>query len=139
MVWRYDRIRKPSTTSRAMVIGVTRENTAAAPSPPITRTRRISSVAYAHDDKLSDANTANAVGLPSVSCSKRSLCNGGPSRRRLIRYPVDSASVKLCPVDVGTIGGGEGGPTGSRSVSGRPVTSTVRVNSAVRDGHQDHH
>ena len=34
-----------------------------------TRTRRISSVAYADDERLSDAKTASAVGLPRRSCS----------------------------------------------------------------------
>jgi hypothetical protein len=43
MVWRYDRIRNPSTTSSATVTGVTNEN-AARPTTGI-RTRRISSVA----------------------------------------------------------------------------------------------
>src|SRR3954452_2265944 len=85
MVCRYDRIRKPSTTSTAKVIGVTSEN-AASPTNGI-RTRRISSVAYAHEERLSDAKTASAVGLPSVSCSSRSLCNGGPSTFFLTPYP----------------------------------------------------
>src|SRR5712691_2862176 len=36
-----------------------------------TRTLRISSVAYAEEDRLSEANTASAVGLPSRSCARR--------------------------------------------------------------------
>ena len=65
------------------MIGVTSEN-AASPMTG-TSTTRISSDAYAHDEMQSDANTASAVGLPSVSCSNRSLCNGGPSSFVFIR------------------------------------------------------
>ena len=59
------------------MIGTTSEN-AATPTTG-TRTRRISSVAYADDERLSQANTASAVGLPSRSCSSCSVCSGGPS------------------------------------------------------------
>ena len=59
------------------MIGVMSEN-AARPMTG-TSTTRISSDAYAHDEMQSEANTASAVGLPSVSCSNRSLCSGGPS------------------------------------------------------------
>ncbi len=64
--------------------GTTSENAAT----PIagTRTRRISSVAYADDDRLSDANTASAVGFPRRWCSSASVCSGGPRSRRLRRY-----------------------------------------------------
>ena len=66
-----------------MVIGVTSEKAA---SPMIGKsTRRISSEAYAHDEMQSLANTASAVGLPSVSCSRRSLCSGWPSSLVFIR------------------------------------------------------
>ena len=63
----------------ATVRGTTSEKAAM----PITgiRTRRISSVAYADDERLSDAKTARAVGLPSRSWARRSLCSGGPRRR----------------------------------------------------------
>ena len=50
-----------------------------------TRTRRISSVAYADDDRLSDANTANAVGLPRRSWGSWAVESGGPSSRFLMR------------------------------------------------------
>ena len=83
MVWRYDRMSTASTASIATVMGTTSEN-AAIPTAG-TRTRRISSVAYAEDDRLSDAKTASAVGLPSRSSSSCSLCNGAPSSRRLSR------------------------------------------------------
>src|SRR5438445_3638429 len=55
----------------AVVIGTTNAN---APMP-ITgmRTRKISSVAYAEDERLSEANTASAVGLPKRSCSSCSV------------------------------------------------------------------
>ena len=67
----------------ATVIGNTNEN---ATSPATgSRTCRISSVAYADDDRLSEANTANAVGLPRRWCSSSSLCRGAPSTRRLSR------------------------------------------------------
>ena len=79
IVCRYERIKKNKTTSNAVVIGTTSAN---APMPTIgTRTRSISSVAYADDERLSDANTASAVGLPSLSCSSSSVWSGGPSSR----------------------------------------------------------
>ncbi len=67
----------------ATVMGTTRAN-AARPTAG-TRTRRISSVAYADDDRLSEANTASAVGFPSRSSSSWSVCSGGPSSRRFTR------------------------------------------------------
>ena len=47
--------------------------------------RRISSVAYADDDRLSEANTASAVGLPSRWWSRASVESGGPSSRFFTR------------------------------------------------------
>ena len=67
----------------ATVIGTTNEN-AAMPTAG-TRTRRISSVAYADDERLSDANTASAVGLPRRSCASCAVASGGPSRRFFTR------------------------------------------------------
>ena len=65
---------------------VTGSTSAKAASPKYgTRTCRISSVAYADDDRLSLANTASAVGLPSRSCSSCSECIGLPSSLRLTR------------------------------------------------------
>ena len=66
-----------------MVIGITSAN-AATPTYG-TRCVRISSVPYATDDRLSDANTASAVGLPSRSWASASVLSGGPSSRFLIR------------------------------------------------------
>ena len=83
IVCRYDRIRNASTTSSAIVIGTTSAN-AATPIAGMS-TRRISSVAYADDDRLSDANTASAVGLPSRSCASCSVASGRPSSRFLSR------------------------------------------------------
>src|SRR5712691_7568937 len=71
IVWRYERIKKPRTTSNATVTGTTNEN-AATPTTG-TRTLRISSVAYADDDRLSEANTANAVGFPRRSWASRDV------------------------------------------------------------------
>src|ERR1700738_3165714 len=84
MVWRYERIRNANTISSAPVTGTTSENAAI----PITgtRTRKISSVAYAADDKLSDANTASAVGLPRRWSSSVSVDSGGRSSRFFSRY-----------------------------------------------------
>src|SRR5438477_615617 len=65
----------------ATVMGRTKAN-AATPTAG-TRTRRISSVAYADDDRLSLAKTASAVGLPSRSCTRRSVASGSPISRRL--------------------------------------------------------
>src|SRR3954468_361318 len=50
-------------------------------------TRRISSVAYATDDMLSELKTASAVGLPSRSCSSRDVASGRPRRTRLTAEP----------------------------------------------------
>ena len=48
-----------------------------------SKTRRISSVAYATDDMLSELKTASAVGFPSRSCSSLDVARGRPSRTRL--------------------------------------------------------
>ena len=71
------------TASIATVMGTTREN-AATPTAG-TRTRRISSVAYAVDEMASDESTASAVFLESRSCSRRSLARGRPNRSVLMR------------------------------------------------------
>ena len=72
IVWRYDRIRKPSThEQRDRDRHDERERGDADRRAPATR--RISSVAYADDDRLSDANTASAVGLPRRWWSSRSV------------------------------------------------------------------
>ena len=63
------------------MIGMTRAN-AAAPTAG-TVTFRISSVAYAEEERLSDAKTASAVGLPSRSCARRDVGRGGPRINRL--------------------------------------------------------
>jgi hypothetical protein len=88
IVSRYDRIRNPNTTHMAIVMGITREN-AMAPATG-SSTWRISSVAYADDDRLSEAKTASAVGLPRRWCSSSSLCSGAPRSRRLRRYEIES-------------------------------------------------
>ena len=95
-------MRKASTTSIATVIGTTSEN-AAMPTAG-TSTRRISSVAYAEDERLSDANTASAVGRPKRSCSSSSVRSGGPSSFRFSRYPLPSvgSSTDATGVEVGT-------------------------------------
>src|SRR5215211_5330296 len=78
----------PSTATIASVIGTTSENAA---TPTIgTSTRRISSVAYADDERLSDANTASAVGFPRRSCSRSSVGSAGPRSLRLTRKPRSS-------------------------------------------------
>ena len=66
-----------------IVTGIT---SAKAATPTIgTPTFRISSVAYATEDRLSEANTASAVGLPSRSCSSCFVESGGPSSTRFRR------------------------------------------------------
>src|ERR1700704_5545966 len=74
-----------------MVTGTTSEK-AATPMTG-TRTRRITSVAYAEDDRLSEANTARAVGLPSRSWASSSVCKGAPRSRFFNRYLVLSGTV----------------------------------------------
>src|SRR5205823_567177 len=85
IVSRYDKIRNASTTSMAMVIGTTSENAAT----PMAGTRmcRISSVAYAEDDRLSEAKTARAVGRPNRSWMRAEVCSGLPRRTFLSRNP----------------------------------------------------
>ena len=67
----------------AIVMGITSIN-AMMPTAG-TRIRRISSVAYATEDMLSEENTASAVGLPSRSCSRRAVAMGLPSSSLLRR------------------------------------------------------
>jgi len=50
----------------------------------LTRTFRISSVAYADEERLSLAKTASAVGFPSRSWTSRSVDRGVPTRTRLM-------------------------------------------------------
>src|SRR5262249_44998508 len=83
------------------------------------RTRRISSVAYADDERLSDAKTARAVGLPSRSCSSASVWSGGPRSLHLSRYPSESAGTAT----PGT--GAYAGPCGDAAGAPRPVSSVV--------------
>src|SRR5438309_1458879 len=59
----------------------------------------ISSVAYADEERLSDANTASAVGFPRRSWTSWSVFRGRPSRALFTRYPRRS----------GTSSGGVGG------------------------------
>src|SRR5262249_21399466 len=56
-----------------------------AAAPPSVRTSRISSVAYATDDKGSEANTASATVLFRRSCRACASGIGAPSSRRLTR------------------------------------------------------
>ncbi|GAB4584965.1 hypothetical protein Ntsu_27970 [Nocardia sp. IFM 10818] len=54
-----------------------------ADSPAIDSTRKISSGAYATDDKASDANTGSAIRLGSSVCPSESLRKGRPTSIRL--------------------------------------------------------
>src|SRR5258706_16148146 len=76
MVWGWGRRKQAGTAATAIVAG----RPGGKPATPIagSRTPRISSVAYAEADRLSDAKTANAVGLPSRSSSSCSVWSGGP-------------------------------------------------------------
>src|SRR4051794_2312581 len=75
-----------STTRIAPVTGMSSEN-AAAPTNG-SSCLRISSVAYATDDRLSEANTASAVALFRRSCSSSTVCNGAPRKSRFRPYSV---------------------------------------------------
>src|SRR5918995_38710 len=111
-------MRNPSTTSIEIVIGTTSEN---ATRPAMgTRTCRISSVAYADDDRLSEANTASAVGLPRRWCSSSSVCSGLPSNLRLRRYDSESGGN-------GTDGLGGRGPDGVRKPGGASTDTGLKV------------
>ena len=76
-------MRIASTSTTAMVMGMTSVN-ATMPTAGM-RIRRISSVAYATEDMLSEEKTASAVGLPSRSCSSRAVASGRPKRSRFSR------------------------------------------------------
>ncbi len=99
-------------------MGVTSEKAAR----PITGTStwRISSDAYAHDEMQSLANTASAVGLPRVSCSRRSLCSGGPSSLDFKRYDKGSGSTGAGDADdvLGASGAGASGVRRSSEITG---------------------
>src|SRR6266545_7382932 len=66
-------------------MGMTSAN--AAPPTAGTATFKISSVAYAEEERLSDANTASAVGLPSRSCFRLAVGRAGPRTARFRAYP----------------------------------------------------
>src|ERR1041384_7369218 len=70
-----------STATRARVMGTTIAKMPIAAYS--TRTCRISSVAYAEDERLSLAKTARAVGLPRRSWARGSGVGGVPTTRRL--------------------------------------------------------
>ena len=73
-------------TSRPQIaseIGTTRLNAFVCPARyAAARTSRICSVAYAVDDRASEAKIARAVFLVSRSCAKRAVLIGLPTRRR---------------------------------------------------------
>ena len=99
--------------SNATVTGTTSEN-AATPMTG-TSTRRISSVAYADEERLSEAKTASAVGLPSRSWASSSVCSGDPSNRFFQRYRVLSGTSSR-RLSSETMGGGDSSSTpGARS------------------------
>ena len=85
---------------------------------------RISSVAYADDDRLSDAKTASAVGLPSRSWASREVGRAGPRIIRLSAYPGLGGRARRPRVAAGIA---------SRRVSG-PRTFMLRVSDADREG-----
>src|SRR5262245_18677823 len=53
------------------------------------RTSRISSVAYATDDRASEENTARAIGTRRRSSRKRSVSNGVPTSQRFQLISLD--------------------------------------------------
>src|SRR5687767_8888031 len=68
------------TIAMATPIGI--ENASAA-APATTRTRRISSVAYATDERLSEAKIARPLAFERRSCRATAVGNGRPTSRRL--------------------------------------------------------
>jgi hypothetical protein len=83
IVCRYENSRITRIARIPIVTGITSEKAA---TPTIgTPTFRISSVAYATEDRLSEAKTASAVGLPSRSCSSCWVDSAGPRSSRLRR------------------------------------------------------
>ena len=85
------------------------------------RTRSISSVAYADDDRLSDAKTASAVGFPSRSCASCEVASGGPRSRFLMRYRRGSGGATESGIAVGA----------PRWVSGGATACSVRISVAT--------
>jgi hypothetical protein len=89
------------------VTGMTTEKA----STPIagTATLRISSVAYATEERLSLAKTASAVGLPSRSCFSCAVGSAGPSTSRFHTCPRPRRSgVRLRGGDVACAATGSG-------------------------------
>ena len=80
-----------------IVIGMTRVK-AAAPIPARMATFRISSVAYATEERLSEAKTASAVGLPRRSWARLAVGRAGPSSARLTEYALPCGRAVRCPV-----------------------------------------
>src|SRR3982074_3260962 len=100
MVCRYEKSRIARTPSSARVIGTTMAKIPMAAA--FTRTLRISSVAYADDDRVSLANTARAVGLPRRSWTRRSVDSGVPTTRRFKRRkPWDLLGRRALRVEAG--------------------------------------
>ena len=69
----------PSTRTMASVIGRVSAN---APAPASTSTRMISSLAYAEDEILSEANTESPVKTLTRSCGSSALASRRPTRSR---------------------------------------------------------
>jgi hypothetical protein len=67
------------TTAIATAMGVDRFS---APGPAMMRTRKISSDAYATEERLSEAKMASPVDFDSRSCRACAVDNGSPSRAR---------------------------------------------------------
>ena len=79
IVWRYEIPTISSSRPMAPATGIVKLS---APAPASTRMRRISSVAYAEEDKASEEKTASAFVLESRSWIRSAVASGLPKRMR---------------------------------------------------------
>src|SRR5712691_6707778 len=92
MVCWYEVATTISSPAMASATGIARDT---APAPASTRTRRISSVAYAVEESASEAKTASAVFLERRSWRARESGIGRPTTRRLKRLAPIALQLRL--------------------------------------------
>src|SRR5215831_13262258 len=130
MVCRYENETIASNVAISNAIGVLYDSAA---NPPMTRTRRISSVAYATDDNASDDSTASPVTRDSRSWCARWVGIGRPRISRLIdEYAPPSGTTQL-PIQPARLadGLGVGSPLRRRPQSLRYTDSPLATGMAA--------
>src|SRR5262245_27363123 len=95
-----------TTTSRPVIDSAIGTVRCVAAAPASTRTRRISSVAYATEESASDEKTARATRLVSRSCRACARGIGGPTIQRFSNKSRIRQSMLRRPGADGAVGGG---------------------------------